>query len=115
MKKLIYCKSKLGPGLCARANARSTSTPFEGVFSRLLFDTGDGQQPEYFLNLKKSLNFDRISIKGIILSHWHHDHVGGVGEVLNAAEVSSKLRALKCFNSHSADVLMYPFKCRGVV
>ena len=98
MKKLIYCKSKLGPGLCARANARSTSTPFEGVFSRLLFDT-----------------FDRISIKGIILSHWHHDHVGGVGEVLNAAEVSSKLRALKCFNSHSADVLMYPFKCRGVV
>lgn len=57
-------------------------------FSRLLFDTGDGCQPEYFLNLKKSLNFDRITIKSVILSHWHPDHVGGVKEVLNVAEVS---------------------------
>jgi metal-dependent hydrolase (beta-lactamase superfamily II) len=53
-----------------------------------LFDTGDGQQPEYFLNLKKSLNFDRITLGKIILSHWHHDHVGGVQEVLNVAEAS---------------------------
>ena len=49
---------------------------------RLLIDTGDGQQPEYFLNLKKSLNFDRFGLSGIILTHWHPDHVGGVQEAL---------------------------------
>lgn len=54
--------------------------------SRILFDTGDGQKPEFFLNLKKSLNFDRITLNSIILSHWHDDHVGGVQEVLNVAE-----------------------------
>jgi ribonuclease/clavin/mitogillin len=54
-----------------------------------LFDTGDGQKPEFFLNLKKSLNFDRITLSSIILSHWHEDHVGGVQEVLNVAEVRS--------------------------
>ena len=55
---------------------------------RILLDTGDGQQPEYFLNLKKSLNFDKISIHDIILSHWHPDHVGGTKEVLKSAEVT---------------------------
>ena len=57
---------------------------------RILFDTGDGAQPEYFLNLKKSLNFDRISIRDIVLSHWHLDHVGGVSEALKSAEVCDK-------------------------
>ena len=56
-------------------------------FRRILFDTGDGQKPEFFLNLKKSLNFDRITLSSIILSHWHDDHVGGVQEVVNVAEV----------------------------
>ncbi len=54
---------------------------------RVLLDTGDGKQPEYFLNLKKSLNFDKITLRDIIISHWHHDHVGGVSEVLKSAEV----------------------------
>lgn len=53
---------------------------------RILFDTGDGQKPEFFLNLKKCLNFDRITIKSIIISHWHHDHIGGLQEVLKSAE-----------------------------
>ena len=59
--------------------------------SRILYDTGDGQKPEYFLNLKKSLNFDRITLNSIILSHWHDDHVGGVNEVLTIAEVNFTL------------------------
>jgi ribonuclease/clavin/mitogillin len=59
-------------------------------------DTGDGSQPEYFLNLKKSLNFDRITLKSIILSHWHHDHVGGVQEALTIAEVRvAQLKKIK--------------------
>lgn len=61
---------------------------FKSIFRRILLDTADGQVPEYFLNLKKSLNFDKISIKDIILSHWHPDHVGGTKEVLKSAEVT---------------------------
>ena len=67
---------------------RGTNTYIIGKGKRrILFDTGDGAQPEYFLNLKKSLNFDRISIRDIVLSHWHLDHVGGVSEALKSAEV----------------------------
>jgi len=55
---------------------------------RVLFDTADGNQPEYFLNLKKSLNFDKLTIQDIILSHWHPDHVGGLKDILQFAEVS---------------------------
>lgn len=58
---------------------------------RILLDTADGQVPEYFLNVKKSLNFDKISIKNIILSHWHPDHVGGTKELLKSAEVRNKI------------------------
>ena len=56
---------------------------------RLLIDTGDGTKPEYFLNLKKSLNFDRFGLSGIILTHWHPDHVGGVEEALRSCHVST--------------------------
>jgi len=58
---------------------------------RLLIDTGDGKQPEYFLNLKKSLNFDRFGLSGIILTHWHHDHVGGVKEALTSCHKDAKV------------------------
>jgi len=58
---------------------------------RLLIDTGDGKQPEYFLNLKKSLNFDRFGLSGIILTHWHHDHVGGVAEALKSCHKGAKV------------------------
>jgi len=58
---------------------------------RLLIDTGDGTKPEYFLNLKKSLNFDRFGLSGIILTHWHPDHVGGVEEALRSCHRGSKV------------------------
>ena len=64
-------------------------------FRRLLIDTGDGQQAEFFLNLKKSINFDKFAITDVILTHWHHDHIGGVGTcsasvggVMKSAEAS---------------------------
>ena len=38
-----------------------------------------------------TLNFDRITLNSIILSHWHDDHVGGVNEVLTIAEVNFTL------------------------
>ena len=65
---------------------------------RLLIDTGDGQQAEFFLNLKKSINFDKFSLTNIILTHWHHDHIGGIGTctasvggVMKSAEKGAKI------------------------
>ena len=78
---------------------RGTNTYIIGKGKRrILLDTGDGQQPEYFLNLKKSLNFDKISIRDVILSHWHPDHVGGVQEMLRSAEVSRITFSIQCLN-----------------
>jgi len=88
--------SKLGKNIIAILGCnpgpmtlRGTNTYIIGSGKRrILLDTGDGSQPEYFLNLKKSLNFDKITIQDVILSHWHPDHVGGTKEVLKSAEKS---------------------------
>ena len=53
-----------------------------------MLDTGDGLQPEYISNLIESLSFNKITIKEIILSHWHHDHVGGTTQILKNVEVN---------------------------
>ena len=64
---------------------------FSLFFRRILLDTGDGLQPEYISNLLESLSFNKITIKEIILSHWHHDHVGGTLEILKNAEVTTEM------------------------
>ena len=50
--------------------------------SRILIDTADGQQPEYFGNLKQYLQDENVTLSKIILTHWHGDHTGGVNELV---------------------------------
>lgn len=50
--------------------------------SRILCDTGESKKPEYISSLKKVLNDERAGISDIILTHFHHDHIGGVKDVL---------------------------------
>ncbi|XP_065177941.1 endoribonuclease LACTB2-like [Sycon ciliatum] len=45
---------------------------------RLLIDTGEGKA-DYPALLRKSM--DGCEIKHVVLTHWHHDHVGGVADV----------------------------------
>uniref|UniRef100_W8C3H0 Beta-lactamase-like protein 2 homolog n=2 Tax=Ceratitis capitata TaxID=7213 RepID=W8C3H0_CERCA len=55
---------------------------------RLLIDTGDLDFPEYISNLNGVLKQEQASISTVILTHWHHDHVGGVKDVLKLCKPS---------------------------
>lgn len=50
---------------------------------RILIDTGDEGKPEYIDNLQKVVQEEDVDIEHIVITHWHHDHIGGVKEVLN--------------------------------
>lgn len=75
-------------------NANNSSLPFSIVGTntyligkgprKVLLDTGEGK-PEYIPLLQKALDQELkgATISKVICSHWHHDHVGGVQDVLN--------------------------------
>jgi ribonuclease/clavin/mitogillin len=48
---------------------------------RLLIDTGEGK-PEWIASIKTVLNNEKIIIDKAILTHWHHDHIQGVPDLL---------------------------------
>uniref|UniRef100_A0A182W1A4 Lactamase_B domain-containing protein n=1 Tax=Anopheles minimus TaxID=112268 RepID=A0A182W1A4_9DIPT len=53
---------------------------------RILLDTGDANVKEYIGHLRKVLMDERVLINDIIISHWHHDHVGGVDDILEVID-----------------------------
>ena len=50
-------------------------------FSKILVDTGSPNIPEYITNLQQTLKNHNATIKEIVITHWHEDHVGGVPNV----------------------------------
>ncbi|KAH8724632.1 beta-lactamase-like protein [Phaeosphaeriaceae sp. PMI808] len=48
---------------------------------RLLIDTGEGK-PEWIASIKSVLEKNNITIDKTILTHWHHDHIQGVPDLL---------------------------------
>ncbi|KUJ14739.1 metallo-beta-lactamase domain-containing protein [Mollisia scopiformis] len=48
---------------------------------RLLIDTGEGK-PSWIANLKDVLTKENIIISKAIITHWHHDHQGGIKHLL---------------------------------
>jgi ribonuclease/clavin/mitogillin len=48
---------------------------------RILLDTGEGR-PSWAALLRDILKNEDATVETVLLSHWHHDHVGGVDDVL---------------------------------
>lgn len=49
---------------------------------RILIDAGEKNVPEYSQNLASVMESENCSLKDLVVTHWHHDHIGGVPEVL---------------------------------
>ncbi|ELT94362.1 hypothetical protein CAPTEDRAFT_192989 [Capitella teleta] len=77
---------------------------------RILIDTGSSGFPEYVTNLQKVLEEQNASIQGIILTHWHEDHIGGLEEVCSRSERKTcKIRRSKKSDRVLGDGLQYTF------
>uniref|UniRef100_U5EIX2 Beta-lactamase-like protein 2 homolog n=1 Tax=Corethrella appendiculata TaxID=1370023 RepID=U5EIX2_9DIPT len=62
---------------------------------RILLDTGDEGVPDYINHLKSVLIDERIFINNIIITHWHHDHIGGLLDVLAVMENNQECKIWK--------------------
>jgi len=49
---------------------------------RILIDTGDSGVSQYLKILENVLKKEKTDITEIILTHWHHDHIGGVKDII---------------------------------
>lgn len=60
------------------------------IFRRILIDTGEADVPQYINHLKSVLKHEDIDLAHIFISHWHHDHFGGLLDVLDIKDKTSK-------------------------
>lgn len=66
---------------------------------RILVDTGEGREP-WIRALRQILEEEQALVETVILTHWHHDHVGGVDDVMELYSSGGPFESL----AHKPDV-----------
>lgn len=72
---------------------------------RILVDTGDADVPQYINHLKSVLKHEDIDLAHIFITHWHHDHIGGISDVLELKEYTKYSQVWKYPRENEKDVL----------
>lgn len=64
---------------------------------RALIDTGEENNSEYISSLTSTLEKYKVKISNIIITHWHHDHIGGLFDVLNSTDRNATVYKFPCY------------------
>ncbi|XP_063838975.1 beta-lactamase-like protein 2 homolog [Ostrinia nubilalis] len=71
--------------------------------SRILVDTGDKDVAEYQKNLANVVQSEQVDIEHIVVTHWHHDHIGGVENIYGSIAKQPKVWKHKRSQEDSPD------------
>ncbi|XP_785886.3 endoribonuclease LACTB2 isoform X2 [Strongylocentrotus purpuratus] len=75
---------------------RGTNTYIVGTGTRrVLIDTGEENKPEFLKNLRSTLAENGTSIQEILVTHWHHDHVGGIADIFQELQLKDDVKVSK--------------------
>lgn len=59
-------------------------------YRRVLIDSGDEHTASEYINLLKGVLLEEnATIEHLIVTHWHHDHIGGVSAVQKLLQLSN--------------------------
>lgn len=86
--------------------------------SRILLDTGEPNIPEYTSLLSQVLKDREIGIERILITHWHRDHIGGIGEIFAKIKPDCPISKIQRTNEPDAALgpgLNYDFLTDGSI
>lgn len=64
-------------------------------YSRILVDTGEPNKPEYVSLLRETLQQHKSGIHQVLITHRHHDHIGGLEGIFPLLDQPAKVSKVK--------------------